>query len=274
MQRPLRKLTEYARAVRDGVNPPLPTFSLRELSTLAKALHEMRLALQGKQYIEQYAQTLTHEIKSPVTGIKGALEILRDAPDEKDRAKFITNIEVETNRIEKLAESLLSLSSLEAKEMKREDTIILSELFAKILEKESVRINQKSLAIERHFPPSTQTFTGNRFWLESALSNIFSNALEFSPLRGKVTITIREEGKNIICTIDDNGPGIPEWALTKVYDKFFSLPRPDSNKKSSGLGLTIVQQVLAVHNAEIQLSNRAEGGIRATVEFEGLGKGR
>jgi len=263
LQRPVRKLTRYARAVRDGENPVLPLFSLKELRSLAESLHEMRAALQGKLYIEKYVQTLTHELKSPLTGIKGALDILKEADSKEDRTKFLLNIETEADRIEKLTNNLLSLSALEVKNIPLTETIDIIDLLEDLLKQNAVRIIHKRLNIVKSFTQRTLKVVGNKFWLESALSNLLSNALDFSPYDAKIFISAVLVDRTIKIFIEDEGPGIPEWAFPKLFEKFFSLPRPDTNRKSSGLGLTIVKEVLTLHGGTVELSNRLEGGTKA-----------
>ena len=115
--RPIRRLTEYARAVRDGERRPLPPLGSGEIGMLGSAFEEMRESLEGKQYVEKYIQTLTHEVKSPLSGIKGAVELLKeDLPAEK-RTQFLGNIERETNRLQSLVEKLLGLSGLQRRKI-------------------------------------------------------------------------------------------------------------------------------------------------------------
>jgi two-component system sensor histidine kinase CreC len=111
---PINKLTEYARAVRDGERVDLPSLGGGETRELGEAFEEMRSALDGKQYVEDYVQTLTHEIKGPLSAIRGATELLteRNMPSEQ-QGRFLSNILTETDRISLVVEKLLLLASLE-----------------------------------------------------------------------------------------------------------------------------------------------------------------
>ena len=112
--RPIENLTSYARAVRDGKRVRLPSLGKGEVEDLGLAFEEMRDALEGKQYVEQYVQTLTHELKSPLTAIQGAAELLpEDMPPEK-REQFLLNIKRESIRMRQMVERLLELSSIES----------------------------------------------------------------------------------------------------------------------------------------------------------------
>jgi two-component system sensor histidine kinase CreC len=104
---------------------------------------------------------------------------------------------------------------------------------------------------------------GEKFLLEQAIGNLLHNALDFTPPGGAVTVAITVEGTRAIVSIDDTGPGVPAYALEKVFDRFYSLPRPDTGRKSSGLGLSIVREVARLHGGEATLENRPGGGARA-----------
>jgi two-component system sensor histidine kinase CreC len=106
---------------------------------------------------------------------------------------------------------------------------------------------------------------GEAFLLEQAISNLVQNALDFTPTGGAVHVALRVDGERVIVTVEDNGPGVPDYALEKIFDRFYSLPRPDTGRKSSGLGLSIVREIARLHAGEIALENRKDGGARAVL---------
>ena len=106
---------------------------------------------------------------------------------------------------------------------------------------------------------------GDSFLLHQALSNLIQNAIDFSPAHNQIDLTGQIDGKMLIFTVTDNGPGVPDYAKEKVFDKFFSLQRPDSEKKSTGLGLNFVKEAVMLHNGKIKLENRPEQGVCATL---------
>jgi two-component system, OmpR family, sensor histidine kinase CreC len=102
--------------------------------------------------------------------------------------------------------------------------------------------------------------------MREALNNIIRNALEFCPpLEGKVTISLERINESAQCTITDNGPGIPEWALPKIFDQFFSLPRTLENRKSSGLGLSISKEVIDRMGGSVTATNISPHGAQVTM---------
>jgi two-component system sensor histidine kinase CreC len=106
---------------------------------------------------------------------------------------------------------------------------------------------------------------GDAFLLQRALNNLISNALDFSPENSSITTQIQAQGKQCIINIRDHGQGIPEYALDRIFEKFYSLRRPDSGQKSTGLGLPFVREIAHLHGGEIVLANQPTGGVIATL---------
>jgi two-component system sensor histidine kinase CreC len=109
--------------------------------------------------------------------------------------------------------------------------------------------------------------TGERELLLQAVSNLLQNAIDFTPAGGTVALAVKGEGDRAVLTVTDSGPGVPDYALGRVFEKFFSLARPDTGRKSSGLGLSVVREVAHLHGGESTLENRPEGGVRTTLRL-------
>jgi two-component system sensor histidine kinase CreC len=99
---------------------------------------------------------------------------------------------------------------------------------------------------------------GDEFLLENAVTNLLQNAIEFSPLTGTVTVSVERDGKRVLVRVLDEGPGIPDYALTKIFDRFYSLARPSTGKRSSGLGLCFAREVAHLHHGTVTLRNRLD----------------
>ena len=111
--RPIKRLTQYANDVREGNRVELPELGRSELREMGLAFEKMREALEGKKYVEEYVQTLNHEIKSPLSAIRGAAELLEEGMAPEKRARFLANIRNEANRIQDIVDRMLVLSELE-----------------------------------------------------------------------------------------------------------------------------------------------------------------
>jgi two-component system sensor histidine kinase CreC len=268
---PIRDLTAYARAVRDGRKAHRPRFrsllGRSELDVMGDAFEDMRRTLEGKQYVERYVQTLTHEIKSPVSAIRGAAELMGEDMDKEGRAKFLSNIRTEADRIRDIVDRLLQLSAVENRsELRDVEDIDLGELV------ESVLSSMRPVRERKDIRLLLEATTGirvacERFLVRQAVTNLVQNALAFSPASSEVTVTVRGSIDSASVVVEDDGPGIPAFAREKIFDRFYSLNRPDTGRKSTGLGLSFVREVAELHGGRVSVTNRAEGGARAELSL-------
>lgn len=264
--KPVGRLTNYAQAITRGERPKTPNLGKgREVNTLGKALFDMREALEGRRYVENYVSSLTHELKSPLAAIKGAAELLHeDMPAEK-RIQFIQNIQRETIRSEHLVRDLLQLAELERKaKLENKRKFDLSQLCKKIVTDAQLRLNEKQLIIESNIPDRI-TLTGDALILKLAINNLLENAIGFSPEKGKVTFSLSATNEHAKLTILDQGPGIPDYAKQRAFEHFYSLPRPNSNAKGTGLGLPLVLEATKLHDGKASIENHASGGCLASI---------
>jgi two-component system sensor histidine kinase CreC len=262
---PIRRLTDYAHAVRDGRRVALPALGHSEIGALGRAFEQMRDALEGRDYAEHYVQTLTHEMKSPLSAIKGAVELLQEPemPAER-RQHFLDNIGRESARLQDLVERLLQLAALEKrKSLSDIEPVDLPVLVGEVIASLQPALSAKGLAV-RCSGTQAVTVHGERFLLRQALANILQNALEFSPPGGTIDLDVRLDGegagRTVEIVVQDEGPGIPDYALDKVFERFYSLMRPDTGRKSSGIGLTFVHEVAVLHGGRVSAANRPQGG--------------
>lgn len=264
---PIAKLMAYARAVRDGRRVTLPVLGRNEIGQLGAAFEEMRDALEGKEYISQYVQTLTHEMKSPLSAIRGAAELLEEEMPAGQRARFLENIRAEGGRMQDLIDRLLQLSALEKRKGLHDiETIDLAGLMKEIVESLAPVLSSRRISVTIH-EAGPLAIRGERFLVRQALLNVLQNAADFSPPGGVISISLNGADGAAEVVLADEGPGMPEYALGKVFDRFYSLKRPGTGKKSSGLGLTIVREVVSLHGGTVQLDNGSAGGARALLRF-------
>lgn len=259
LTRSTRSLVHYASEVAAGKKTPLPQLSEGELAQLGKAMETMRQSLEDKAYVENYVHSLTHEIKSPLSGITGAAELLSEEMDSKDRARFMANILQDTKRIQRIIDRLLELAKLEQqKTLETTDDINLNALVQTVVDAKTPRMKHKKISCKIDLSPNRH-ISGDAFLLEQALSNILDNAIDFSPKNGKIIIRDQEQEGTYSLTITDQGPGIPDYAQSQIFERFYSLPRPDNGKKSSGLGLNFVKEVMLLHQGEVRIESSTDG---------------
>ena len=261
--RPIKRLTRYANDVRQGKRTDFPRLDRSEIGDMGKAFARMQQTLEGKEYVEQYVQKLTHEVKSPLSAIRGAAELLEEKMPSAQRTLFLNNIRNEANRIQALVDRMLELSALENQKILRKvKRISVASLFQTVVESKRAILEKKQLQLTTRLPDKARV-KGDKLLLSQALSNLIQNAVDFSPTSSEIILCSQIEGYLLKIIVEDNGAGIPEYAIKKVFDKFFSLQRPNSREKSTGLGLNFVAEVTKLHKGTITLENRAEKGVRA-----------
>jgi two-component system sensor histidine kinase CreC len=261
--RPVKRLTDYAKAIRAGETRPLPALGTSEIRTLGAAMEEMQIKLEGKNYIEDYVRALTHELKNPLTGIRGASEILRDHVTDGSGLRFLDNIDSEAERLLSLVSRLLHLSRLENVRVVSKTRFAATVFFQSLADSFRTQLAAGDMRLELHVPPGL-VLEADELLLHQALSNLVANALDFSPPGSVISLTAASSPAGVVVTVRDRGCGMPDFAFSKAFNKFFSLGRPGSGKKSTGLGLPFVAEVMALHGGGIRLAN-ADPGLEATI---------
>lgn len=258
----LQRLAAYAKAVQDGRNVRLPSTRAEEIAEVGAAFEGMRQALEGKQYVERYTQSLSHELKAPLTAIRGAAELLQEPKmNPESRAQFLGHLRTESERIQGIVDRMLELSSLEARGVVEfTDTVELHEVGAEALESLRAIAASKQISLKSLEEEVPVAVVGDRFLLLQALINLLRNAVDFSPVGGVVELSVRVKNETVELEVRDEGPGVPDYAQDKVFDRFYSLPRPAGGRKSTGLGLSFVHEIVTRHQGEVGLENRAVGG--------------
>ena len=243
----LRKLTRYAQAVSAGERAELPSVRGGELAQLAQAIERMRTELEGKAYVERYVHTLTHELKSPLAAIRGAAELLDGEMPGEQRRRFVANIGQESARIQQLIERLLHLAQVEQRQGLEEQVAVpLRALVEALLQAQMARIEAAGLRID-NLIDAELCARGEAFLLRQALANLLDNALDFTPPGGAIRFSAQATGSQIELLLFNQGEPIPDYALARLCERFYSLPRPASGRKSTGLGLHFVQEVVQLH---------------------------
>ena len=261
--RPVRLLTNYANAIRKGETQLLPALGSSEIGILGTAMKEMQTKLEGKNYIEDYVRALTHELKSPLTGIKGAGEILRDHVADKNGVKFLNIIDTEVDRLHSLVDRMLQLSRLENVRTVNRSCFPAQPFCEALSDSFHAQLTAKGLVLQCHVHEGL-FLEGDELLLRQAVSNLVDNAIDFSPRGTAISLSVFQTATGTMIRVRDRGAGMQDFALDKAFNKFFSLSRPDTGKKSTGLGLPFVAEVMSLHGGSVHLAN-TEQGLEATM---------
>lgn len=216
-------------------------------------------------------QSLTHEMKSPLAAIRGASELLTESLPECDRQHFVASIRAQEQRLTETIDKLLALAEVEQHGWLQTrarvavpgvlhaavDAVLLRAAGAGVL----VELDAASMAA------SDQTVLGDAFLLRQAVINLLENAIAFSPDGGTVQLRTQLEDGQVQLLVEDRGSGVPDYAIERVFERFYSLARPQTGQRSSGLGLPFVREVARLHGGDVCLHNRDGGGAIATLRL-------
>ncbi len=279
---PMRRLAEAAERVRRGVRSreEIPDFTSRsdEIGHLSGALRDMTLALYTRmEATERFAADVAHELKNPLTSLRGAVEILPRIKVEASRDRLMAVIQHDIRRLDRLISDISDASRLDA-ELARGATnpVDLQALLKAVVgvangvtREDGVEVH---LAVERpdgqdgeDGPPFR--VDGNDSRLGQVFNNLVDNARSFSPPGGTVRVTLRRMGgeddeapPGVAVIVDDDGPGIPAHAFERIFERFYT-DRPEQGfGQNSGLGLSISRQIIAAHGGRIWACNRGPDG--------------
>ncbi|WP_426101589.1 two-component system sensor histidine kinase CreC [Massilia sp. TSP1-1-2] len=261
----LRKLMVYIADVEAGKKAPLPALGNNEIGTLGRALESMREKLEGKEYVEELMHTMAHELKSPIAAIQGSAELLQEDMASEQRQHFLANILNQNARQKQLIDKLLELIRVEKQQHLAATTRIgLGALALQVRDDCAARMQARGQQLV--LDAADIQVDGDALLLRQALGNLLDNAIDFSPEGGVIALRVEQRGDQAVISVSDQGTGIPEYARERLFERFYSLPRP-GGAKSTGLGLPFVHEVIALHGGRITVANGAAQGTLATVEL-------
>jgi two-component system sensor histidine kinase ChvG len=265
--RPLSRLANAARRISRGERgvpvPPEGTGEVRDLAhavgTLVKE-QEQRL-----RYISEFTADVAHELKSPLTSIRGAAELLRDGVDDAGRrARFLENIELDAERLDRLVSRLLELSRIDASETPLEDVPLDA-----VIERVVVRTHTAEQPVQQEGARGLSV-RGREQDLERALLNLVENALRFSPPGAPIRIEVMppaSPSEMVALAVVDEGPGVSAEHQDRVFMRFFTT---DAEHTGTGLGLAIVRSVAERAGGTATLEP-SEKGARFVIRLRAAG---
>lgn len=240
----------------------LETWTQSELGDLARALETMRRKLEGKAYIEEMASTLSHELKTPLSAIRGAADIIDEAPDAAVRHKFVTSIRAETDRLTDIVNNLLALSRIETLPAESA-TASLSGVASSVAEACRPRAEALGLTLHTTIEPTEATVPVSAEQLRRLLEILLDNALAFTPRGKAISLTVA----GCTATVRDEGCGIDPALQPRVFERFFTTANPVTGRRGTGLGLAIAKSIVTRAHGSITLQSTPGEGTEVTVTF-------
>ena len=265
----LNKIARYATNMAEGKQVEAPVLADTRLADLTESISYLRSQLDGKEYVENYIHSLTHELKTPITSIGGAVELIDDSMSAEDRALFLNNISTSNQRMSRLVDRMLSLAKLEGlTELVSTTEFDIMPTISRLAQERSPMVNARQIQLQLPDVAHCECI-GDKVLISQAIANLMDNAIGFCETGGLVELNLEKQDRLIKVTVFNQGEPIPDFALAKLYERFFSLPRPDQEQqstKSTGLGLSFVKEIMKLHNGKVDIKN-THGGVLATLEW-------
>jgi two-component system, OmpR family, sensor histidine kinase ChvG len=290
--KPVERLAIGAERVRRSIKSrhQLPDLSDRqdEIGHLSSALTDMTNALYTRiEAIERFAADVAHELKNPLTSLRSAIETLPRIKDDSARDRLMSVIQHDVKRLDRLISDISDASRLEA-ELARSDAapVDLEQLLGAVVSMEN-DLRKKgqpeiTLAVVAYKPPARRRMDpgrdkksvhpafavqGHDSRLAQVMANLIDNAKSFSPANGRIEITLAREADKAVIAIEDNGPGVPEIARERIFERFYTdRPTEHGFGQNSGLGLSISRQIIEAHRGTVHVKDRKDGDSGARFE--------
>ena len=234
-------------------------------------LHDISDLRRADQIRRDFVANVSHELRTPLTAIRGYVEALADA-DADDSRRFLEIVSRHTLRMEHLVRDLLRLARLDAgQEQLDRVACSIPGLFSSVeLDLAGILASRRQI-VEHHAEPDAVTVLGDPAKLQDILRNLLENATNYSPEESIITMRAERRGPRIAITVADQGPGIPEADLSRVFERFYrvdkSRTREGRDPGGTGLGLAIVKHLVELHGGRIWAANRSPHGAVFTIEL-------
>lgn len=274
--KPIRSLVLYTRAIKekDVKIDKHEKYFLRkdEIGQLSRSLNEMKEDLYKRINVaETFSSDLAHEIRNPLTSLKGASEVLENTSNNEKRTKLTKVISHDVERIERLitdySQMLKDEGSLYRTKMTKIDLLYVVDSVVEDFNSDLLNSN-KNIKInvnKTKLNGLKLNVLGVEGKLEQILANLLDNAISFSPTNSKILVICNIKKKHAQLIIEDEGPGFNENNIDKIFNRFYS-NRPEKFGEHSGLGLNIVKNIIELHGGSIYPSNKVNGKKGASIE--------
>lgn len=262
--KPLRTLARATHVIRQGMNQrdEIPDLTKRndEIGDLSGAMRQLTSALwQRLDAIESFAADVAHELKNPLTSLRSAVETAQRVDNPTAQKKLMRIIRHDVDRLDRLISDISEASRVDAEISRGGNTALdLHALLQTLIDLDHVHDKNQQV------PLTFQDDIKAPLWLQGiegrlvqVLQNLIDNARSFSPQGGSILLTLQKQQNQALIFVDDQGRGIPEGSLEKIFNRFYTeRPESDSFGDHSGLGLAISRQIIEAHGGQITAQNR------------------
>lgn len=266
--KPLAVINSTAKKISRGdVEKRVQLNSSDEIGELAESFNYMADSLAKVEKARRdFISNVSHEIRSPITSIKGFIGGILDGVIPKDKENYYLAITYdEIQRLTRLVNDLLDLSAIEAGQFRlRIDEIDINEIIRLTVIKFETKIREKNLKVDVCFNQDHQYVAGDRDRLIQVMTNLIDNAIKYVNEEGNIMISTKIKGDKVLISVFNDGPAIPKEDITHIWDRFYKSDKSRTSKVSTGLGLPIVRNILTQHGEDIWVENREGEGVTFT----------
>lgn len=264
--RPLRRLARAAVRVRLGrarevVVPRLPS-RRDEIGLLARAVSDMSQALRVRiDATEAFAADVTHEMKNPLASLRSAVESLSSVKDPALQARLLAIVRDDVHRLDRLISDISDASRLEAQLSRAKfEAVDLDAMIRAVLAVRAERGSDADVRLDYRPAPQSMVVLGEGSRLERVVENLIDNAVSFSPTDATVIIAAERDAGELVLSVADAGPGVPETERETIFRRFHSVrPEGEAFGRHSGLGLAIARTIVEGHQGTIAVESRDDG---------------
>ncbi len=264
---PIRRLRDEANALLDRRGRLRGRFGgphrADEIGDLTRALELLTARLAAHQdALESFASDVSHELKNPLASIRSATELLGEIEEPADRERFLTLVQREVARMERLLTAVREIGEIDARLETESPGLVDLDALLKDVAESFRRRADKDVKITLSAPGGPLPVRASPERLFQVFENLLDNARGFSPAGGTVTLILERRNGTAVVRIDDEGPGIPETHLDRIFDRFFTYRpgEPDARNGHTGLGLAIAKAIVEGYGGSVRAGNRTEGG--------------
>jgi len=237
-------------------------------------LHDITELRRADQIRRDFVANVSHELRTPLTAIRGYVEALTEGDTSADdRQRFLDIIARHTQRMERLVKDLLRLARLDAGQETLEMIAcntrhVVEDVFADL----APAAEERGQRLEMTVAPDADTVRADQAKLHDALRNLVANAITYAPARSTIRVdAVRAAGGRVEIIVSDEGPGIPDEDLTRVFERFYRVDKSRARDPGgTGLGLAIVKHLVELHGGSVRAESRPEGGARFIVTLAGI----
>jgi two-component system phosphate regulon sensor histidine kinase PhoR len=226
-------------------------------------LHDITALRTADRIRRDFVANVSHELRTPLTAVRGYIEALQDDMLGSDeRREFLGVVARHTNRMERLVRDLLRLARIEAGQevldMRRCD---VKAMFGSLEAELDSQIRARQLTVDTEVEREAAVVMCDTSQLHDALRNLFENAINYSPEMGRIELSSRIEGEHVALSVADQGPGIPESDLERIFERFYRVDKSRTQAPGgTGLGLSIVKHLVELHGGRVAVTNRQPHG--------------